>query len=231
MNTHYWSGPLFFDTGKTYRDHEGVIRTLSIYACFDLGKPNIYIQCLCHDDPLITWLDHSHFNRPVLGSDGNTYMLYCYLDYNRTPHFYKMTSPQKTYSENINAVCCIRKNKKPVFFTVTFSGDGEPPTYADYCKMKRLEQKTGAFDNIKKFFYRRYFDMEPVGYGDFEIGNEFVMKNGSHPKICGYTLKDMNRVAGDLRTKKIPTVIWILYDEYLVEYRKTSEYLKTLKRI
>ena len=64
------------------------------------------------------------------------------------------------------------------------------------------------------------------GYDDFKIGDT-VFINGSVLTIKSCIVKPMHKTQ-DRRTKKVSTVIWCLFSEDGIEYRKTSYDLANL---
>jgi hypothetical protein len=51
---------------------------------------------------------------------------------------------------------------------------------------------------------------------------DYVTLHGKRLQIRDYTIKDLHRKQNDYRTKKVPTVVWSLFDDQGNEYRKTS---------
>jgi len=68
------------------------------------------------------------------------------------------------------------------------------------------------------------------GYGYYKIGEEFFIE-GKRFTITDNTIVYLHDNPNDYRTKKVPTVVYVLFDDYKkIEYRKTAEQLSELSK-
>ena len=62
------------------------------------------------------------------------------------------------------------------------------------------------------------------GFNEYKIGDTFTdVQNRIVLTIRDYTIKTFHNIQHDRRTKKVETVVWSLFDECDIEFRKTSE--------